>query len=141
MPRSSIVRSSLGAFVVAVSLAPSALAAAPRPSSGLVPRGEAKNEPPFTARYSADPGYEAALRAVAAMSSPPRTVGGEAKNTPPFTRPVTGGTGIIVSRPGFSWLDAGIGAAGAIGLCLLLAGAALFVRRPPVALAGAVTNG
>jgi hypothetical protein len=141
MPRSIIVCSSLAGFLVAVSLAPSALAAAPRPSNGLAPQGEAKDEAPFTARYSADPGYAAALRAVAAMAMPSRTVGGEAKNTPPFTRPVTGGNAIDVSRPGFSWLDAAVGAAGAFGLCLVLFGAVLVVQRPPAGPGRVVANG
>ena len=141
MSRSTIVRSSLAAFFVAVSLAPSALADAPRLSHALAPQGEAKNDAPFTARYSADPGYAAALRTASAMSMPERAVGGEPKNTPPFTRPVAGGTGIVVNRPGFSWLDAGIGAAGALGLCLLVIGAALVGSRPAVRLARVVTNG
>jgi hypothetical protein len=77
--------------------------------------GEPKNEYPFTARALADPGLAQALR----QASSPSLGLSESKGEPPFNATVVAGT------RSFDWMDAGIGALAAAGLCLLCAGAYL----------------
>jgi hypothetical protein len=118
MKLSARTRTTLAVAVAAVSLAPAALG-----------QGEPKNEPPFTSRYSADPGLALALREAANLEG--QAPFGERKNGVPFTHRVTVQEPILaVGSNGFRWTDAAIGSAATFGFCLVCAGAALAVRRP-----------
>ena len=71
---------------------------------------------------------------VAAGTAAPALAGGEPKNQPPFTGPVeTPATVVVTSgHSGFSWGDAGIGAAAGIGAtcaAVALGALALTTRR------------
>ena len=76
-----------------------------------MPQGEPKNGAPFSAGYSGDPGLAEAYAKVDRLQA---AVSGEAKNNRPFTDSVG------VSDPGFSWVDASIGALAVLGACLLV---------------------
>ncbi len=84
----------------------------------VAPQSEAKNEPPFTARYSADPGLAPALRKVATMVAHPTT-------------PVVPTAARAGYEPagGFRWADASIGALSMLGICLVFLGIVLAARR------------
>lgn len=141
MTKSQPIHIVVASLIAAVCLAPSALAAtaatsgqgeaknvtpftapyqSPAGTQSAMPQGEAKNSVPFTDGYNGDPGLAAAYAKVDALQA---TAAGEPKNTPPFTEPVGS------SGAGFSWIDASIGAAGALGACLLVAAAFILRRR------------
>jgi hypothetical protein len=82
---------------------------------GLAPsrsaiHGEPKNEPPFTARFSADPGLAVALHEIATGNYP--TLG-----KPSRVRPAAQATSqriVVDQAAGFSWTDASLGAAASL---------------------------
>jgi hypothetical protein len=82
--------------------------------------GEPKNEWPFT-RPVADRTTAQVNRSAA---TEPAVINGEPKNEPPFTQPVATRT-IVIRSGGFDWGDAGVGAAGAIGVVSIVLGAAV----------------
>src|SRR5581483_12270714 len=104
MMTTKTLRPALVAIVASAALAPVAAAG-----------GEPKNQPPFT-------------QAVATVV-PGARLAAEPKNELPFTRSVAIPETIVVQASnGFSWVDAAIGAAAAIGLGAAGTGAGLAVR-------------
>ena len=90
-------------------------------TSGAVGRGEAKNQAPFTRRVG-----NVAIRSSRDLTTSGPVGQGEAKNELPFTYPVAAASS---SGSGFSWIDAGLGLALGISLCVAAMGSTLLVRH------------
>ena len=111
------------AIAVTATLAgPAVAAGSHHQSRPEVPQGEAKNQLPFTRTVAPPSAVTRDTRNIVAQAE--RL--GDVKNERPFTRPAAPVRAAVVDvRGGFQWADAGIGAAAAAGVMLLVAGTTL----------------